>query len=59
MLEPGLFMAEAICVDGWPETQHLSGTDAQVLLRSHLDDVARSDLPDASEKRRDPARVVV
>ena len=50
-------ITQVICRGGWPGLQDLSATDAQKVLRSYLDDVARADLPDASEKRRDPARV--
>lgn len=50
-------IAQAICVGGWPGLQGLGAREAQTVLRSYLDDVARADLAEASEKRRDPARV--
>ena len=52
-------IAERISIGGWPALQDLSAPDAQKLLRSYLDDVARVDvkLLEESGRSRDPARL--
>lgn len=50
-------LVEALCRGGWPGLRHLTAVDAQVVLRSYLDDVARVDLPSIDGTSRDPARV--
>jgi uncharacterized protein len=51
-------VVERLCVGGWPGLQHASAQDAQEVLSSYLDDVARIDLARLDGARRhDPARV--
>lgn len=50
-------VADLICTGGWPGLQALSSADAQLFLRSYLDDIARVDIPAADGRRRDAARV--
>lgn len=50
-------IAGHICAGGWPGLQSLSPTEAQVILRSYLEDVARADVIDSDGVKRDPARV--
>lgn len=51
-------LAETACRGGWPAMQELSATQAQLLLRSYLDDIVRIDLPKLEEEsRRDMSRV--
>lgn len=50
-------IAGLICAGGWPGLQTLSPTEAQVILRSYLEDVARADVIDSDGVKRDPARV--
>lgn len=52
-------LVKRLCVGGWPALQNLSCEDAQFVLRSYLDDVARVDIQvaGASATRRDPERV--
>ncbi|WP_248305729.1 DUF4143 domain-containing protein [Agromyces sp. H66] len=51
-------VAERLCVGGWPGLQRMSAADAQQVLGSYLDDVARVDLARLDGTRRhDPARV--
>lgn len=51
-------LIEALCRGGWPGLQQLSAVDAQMVLRSYLDDIARVDLSNIDGTRRDPARVM-
>jgi len=50
---------DRLCVGGWPGFLSASPIDAQYLLRSYLDDVARSDIVSSAPEapRRDPGRV--
>ena len=52
-------LADRIAVGGWPALQQLAPADAQRILRSYLDDVARADvqLIDTVASRRDPVRL--
>ena len=52
-------LADRIAVGGWPALQQLAPADAQRILRSYLDDVARADvqLIDTAASRRDPVRL--
>ena len=52
-------LADRIAVGGWPALQRLAPADAQRILRSYLDDVARADvqLIDTVASRRDPVRL--
>ncbi|MDR1237879.1 MAG: DUF4143 domain-containing protein [Propionibacteriaceae bacterium] len=48
-----------LCVGGWPGLLNLAPDEAQHILVSYLDDVARADLlrADSEEPKRDPVRV--
>lgn len=50
-------IADLICSGGWPGLQSLAPSEAQVILRSYLDDVARADVSESDGVRRDPGRV--
>ncbi|QGH70787.1 ATP-binding protein [Pseudactinotalea sp. HY158] len=52
-------LVERLCVGGWPALQSLGAVDAQRILRSYLDAVARADIQaaDPAVARRDPTRV--
>ena len=52
-------LVDRLCVGGWPGLLELAPMDAQQILRSYLDDVARVDVPtaDPSVARRDPLRI--
>lgn len=52
-------LVDRLVIGGWPGLQQLSPADAQVFLRSYLDDIARVDVKDSGlgGVRRDPARV--
>ncbi len=52
-------LTDRLCVGGWPGMLSLTADEAQLLLRSYLDDVARADIQAADDTatRRDPVRV--
>lgn len=51
-------IAERLTIGGWPALQRFGPDDAQTILRSYLDDVARADVQVVDDViRRDPVRV--
>lgn len=52
-------LVDRLVIGGWPGLQHLEPVDAQIYLRSYLDDVARTDISALAGDgaRRDPSRV--
>jgi predicted AAA+ superfamily ATPase len=50
-------LASLIAIGGWPALQGRTEADAQLVLRSYVDDVARTDASRVDDKRRDPAGV--
>ncbi|MCY3924320.1 MAG: DUF4143 domain-containing protein [bacterium] len=51
-------MAEIVCRGGWPRNLGRPAEAAGELLEGYLDEMARLDLPEASGRRHNPARVM-
>ncbi|HYA44026.1 MAG TPA: DUF4143 domain-containing protein [Acidimicrobiales bacterium] len=50
-------LVDRTCAGGWPAMQDLAVTDAQLALRSYLDEIARTDIQRVDGVTRNPERV--